>query len=100
MMQSFSHQDYLLPTLGIALPLVVIVLLAVKLAAHSWHIKRKVKEASFVGLLGRAESAINESGLIFVRGELWHACSTKPIARGKRVRVVGYRNFQLEVEVE
>lgn len=86
--------------LAIALPFFVVLLLALKLAIHSWQIKRKVKEVSFAGLIGRAESEISDTGIIFVRGELWHACSQQLIAKGETVRVVGYCKLRLEVEAE
>jgi membrane-bound ClpP family serine protease len=86
--------------LAIALPLLIVLLLALKLAIHSWQVKRKVTEVSFAGLIGRAESHVSDTGMIFVRGELWHACSQRPIAKGETVRVVGYRNLRLEVETD
>ena len=97
-MVSLTNRDIILPMLAIALPLLIVLLLALKLAIHSWQVKRKVKEVSFAGLLGRAESDVSGTGVIFVRGELWHACSQQPIAKGEIVRVVGCCKLRLEVE--
>ena len=97
-MQSLTNRHIILPMLAIALPFLIVLLLALKLAIHSWQVKRKVKEVSFAGLLGRAESEVSDTGMIFVRGELWHACSQQPIAKGETVRIIGCRNLRLEVE--
>jgi len=99
-MQSLINRNFIFPMLAIVLPLLIILLLALKLAVHSWQVKHKVKDVSFAGLLGRAESDVSETGLIFVRGELWYACSKTPIQKGEIVRVIGSRNLQLEVEAE
>src|SRR5215831_16744735 len=99
-MPSLINQKVMISLLAIALPLFVVMLLALKLALHSWQVKRKVKEVSFAGLLGRAESDVSDTGMIFVRGELWHACSQQPIAKGETIRVVGCRNIRLEVKAE
>ena len=95
-----TNQNIILPTLAIALPLLVVLLFAFKLALHSWHVKRHVQEVSFAGLHGRAESNIGGTGMVFVRGELWYACSKTPIQKGEIVRVVGCHNWLLEVEAE
>lgn len=97
-MQLLGNYSVMVSLLAIALPLFVVLLLALKLAIHSWHVKRKVKEVSFAGLIGRAESEVSDTGMIFVRGELWHACSRRPIAKGATVRIIGWRNRRLEVE--
>jgi membrane-bound ClpP family serine protease len=98
MILSLGNYSVMISLLAVALPLVIILLLALKLAIHSWQVKRKVKEVSFAGLIGRAESDVNNSGMIFVRGELWHAYSQQPIAKGETVRIIGCRNLRLEVE--
>ena len=99
-MLSLTSQTIILPMLALALPLLVVLLFAFKLALHSWHVKRHTQEVPFAGLNGRAESNIGKTGTVFVRGELWYACSKTPIQKGAIVRVVGYRNLMLEVEAE
>src|SRR5437870_3027070 len=83
-----------------ALVLSALALLLFKLALHSWRIKRNVIDQSIVGLIGRTESDVSSAGTVFVRGELWPACSSKPIKKGERVRVVGYYQLMLEIEKE
>jgi membrane-bound ClpP family serine protease len=78
--------QFLFPLLAVALPLLVIAFFALQLALHARRAKKRVEAKSMIGLTGRAESIIFHTGLIFVRGELWHACSEKPIARGESVR--------------
>jgi membrane-bound ClpP family serine protease len=85
-------------TLAIALPLVVIIFFALKLVIHSHRIKKTVAAGSMIGTQGRAESEISTTGLVFVRGELWHACSPTKIAASTTVRVIGFSRLALVVE--
>ena len=62
---------------------------ALRLLRRSRHKKRYPRVTSVVGLIGRAETLINNQGAIFVRDELWPARADVSIAPGESVRVVG-----------
>jgi membrane-bound serine protease (ClpP class) len=47
---------------------------------------------------GRALTAIDPEGRVFVHGEYWNARSSRPIPSGARVRITGVRDLLLEVE--
>lgn len=87
-----------IPMLAIALPLAVIVFFILKLMTHSRHMKKNVVAGTMIGMMGRAESEVFDAGIVFVRGELWHACAEKKIARGESVRVIGFSRLALKVE--
>ena len=84
--------------LAVALPLLLVALFAGKIVLYSWRLKKRVEARTMIGMTGRAESEISETGLVFVRGELWHARSDARIAAGERVRVVGFFRLALVVE--
>ena len=54
--------------------------------------------AGMIGLTGKAETAIDPEGTIFVRGELWKARSKMSISRGESVTVTGMDGLTLDVE--
>ena len=98
-MNSFAEQIVtVVATLAVALPLLVVALFAGKIALFSWRLKKGVEAKTMIGMTGRAESEISETGLVFVRGELWHARSVGRIAAGEQVRVVGFSRLALVVE--
>ena len=51
-----------------------------------------------IGAIGEAKTDIYMEGSVQVAGELWSACSLKPIPAGAPVRVVKMNGFVLEVE--
>jgi membrane-bound ClpP family serine protease len=85
--------------LAVAFPALVMLFFVLQLVRYSRHIKRHPSAAGLIGLTGRAESEIAGEGLVFVRGELWKARSTSAIQRGATVRIVGFRELALEVEI-
>ena len=98
-MNSFPDQIVtVIATLAIALPLLIVALFAGKIVLYSRRVKRGVEHQTMIGMTGRAESEISGTGLVFVRGELWHACADGRIAAGERVRVVGFSRLALIVE--
>ncbi len=84
--------------LAIALPLLIAFVFILKLALYSRRLKMNVETTTMVGLIGRAESDIANQGMVFVRGELWHAQARARIPRGAGVRVTGFKHLALEVE--
>ena len=88
------HSSALIPILLLLLALVV-------LAALSRHKKRAARELELTGHVGLVVAALRPEGAVLIDGELWRACARAgdEIARG-RVRVVGARGHLLEVEAE
>jgi membrane-bound ClpP family serine protease len=84
--------------LAIILPFLIALIFILKLALYSRRLKMKVETTTMVGLIGRAESDIANQGMVFVRGELWHAQARAHIPRGAGVRVTGCKHLALEVE--
>jgi membrane-bound ClpP family serine protease len=85
--------------LAILFPALVILFFLLKLISHSRRIKLHPSAAGLIGMTGRAESEIANEGLIFVRGELWKARSKIKIQCGANIRVVGFYELALEVEI-
>lgn len=50
-----------------------------------------------VGMVGRARSALEPEGSVFVRGEFWNARADAPIAEGERVEVTAVEGMRLRV---
>ena len=51
-----------------------------------------------VGLEAEAVAAFPEKGQVMVHGEIWHAVSAGPVAKGQRVRVTGIDGLTLNVD--
>lgn len=50
-----------------------------------------------IGLVGRAHSALEPEGSVFVRGEYWTARADQPVRAGERVEVVAVEGLRLRV---
>jgi membrane-bound serine protease (ClpP class) len=94
-----NHFLFVAALLAVAFPALALLFFLLQLVRYSRHIKRHPSAAGLIGLTGRAESEIAAEGLVFVRGELWQARSTKAIQRGAKVRVIGFQELALEVEI-
>jgi membrane-bound serine protease (ClpP class) len=86
--------------LAVVIPFGVIFTFILRLAVRARRAKVTTGSAGMIGLIGRAETAIDPEGTIFVRGELWKARSKVSIARGEMVKVTGMDGLRLEVEAE
>ncbi len=84
----------------LAVPVVVILIVLLRLVYRSHRAKITTGTAGMIGQLGRAETEIADEGTVFVRGELWRACSYTRIAPGQTIRVIGLDGLTLKVEVE
>ncbi len=77
-------------------------------SAFLWVAVRKVVEAAqvrpvhelanLIGQTGEAKTAVKEDGSVQVAGELWSARSTRSVAAGSPVKVIGRDGFVLIVE--
>jgi len=87
--------------LAVVIPFGVIFTFILRLAVRARRAKVTTGSAGMIGLIGKAETAIDPEGTIFVRGELWKARSkTSSIARGEAVKVIGMEALTLDVEPE
>ena len=59
--------------------------------------RQTVGVADLIGLVGRADSALQPEGSVFVRGEYWTAQSDEPVAAGERVEVLAVEGMRLRV---
>jgi len=97
--------DTEVPGLGLSVPLVLsfavlsALLLAVVIGMAIRSRRRAVVSGSeqLIGAVGEALGGFPEDGSVHLRGEVWTARSTVPIAAGQRVRVVGREGLTLVV---
>jgi membrane-bound serine protease (ClpP class) len=85
--------------LAVVIPFALILTLMVRLALRARAARVTTGSAGMIGLKGRAETAIEPEGRVFVRGELWRARSQTKIAAGEIVRVVGVEGLTLDVDL-
>jgi len=85
--------------LAVVIPFALILIVMVRLALRARQTKVVTGLAGMIGLKGRAETAIEPEGRVFVRGELWRARSQTKIAAGENVRVLGVEGLTLEVDL-
>jgi membrane-bound serine protease (ClpP class) len=81
---------------GIGFGLITIFLGTIAVRAH--RSKVQTGGEALLGAMGTAQTAIDPSGQVLVRGELWQAHATTPIAFGETVRIRGRKGLLLEVE--
>ena len=85
--------------LAVVIPFALILIVMVRLALRARQTKVVTGLAGMIGLKGRAETAIEPEGRVFVRGELWRARSQTKIAAGENVRVLGVEGLTLDVDL-
>jgi membrane-bound serine protease (ClpP class) len=84
--------------LSVALPFAVIFIGLLIMLLKSMRLKPATGESGMIGLIGVADTEIQRSGRVRVRGEYWSARAQSPISQGRRVRVIGVDGLTLEVE--
>jgi len=85
--------------LAVVIPFALILIVMVRLALRARQTRVATGLAGMIGLKGRAETAIEPEGRVFVRGELWRARSKTKIAAGENVLVLGVEGLTLEVDL-
>ena len=85
--------------LAVVIPFALILIVMVRLALRARQTRVATGLAGMIGLKGRAETAIEPEGRVFVRGELWRARSQTKIAAGENVRVLGVEGLTLDVDL-
>jgi membrane-bound serine protease (ClpP class) len=88
----------LFTALALALPFAAIFIIVLIALLKSFRQKVATGNQGMIGLLGIADSDINKTGRVRVRGEYWSAHSSAPISAGKTVRVLEAENLTLKVE--
>jgi len=85
---------------ALALTLPFAAILAILIIALLRSLRQKVATGNqgMVGLRGVADSEIDRSGRVRVRGEYWSARSATPIAAGKPVKILSVDDLVLQVE--
>ena len=68
-------------------------------ALHAHRPRPATGREGLIGQEGRAESALDPQGKVFVRGEYWDAWSDEPISAGSRVRVEAVEGMRLKVKM-
>ncbi|MGE0405723.1 MAG: nodulation protein NfeD [Candidatus Korobacteraceae bacterium] len=84
--------------LAVSVPLGLIATFLMTIAVRAQRNKITTGVQGLVGETGVARTSLTPEGKVFVHGEIWDATSSSPIAPGEAVRVLGIREFQLEVE--
>ena len=97
---AFLSQGAIIFLLALAALLAMAAFMMARLALRARRAKRDVRTSGVIGLAGRAETPVASEGTVFVRGELWQACSPSEISRGERVRVIGVDGPALRLIVE
>lgn len=84
--------------LAIVLASGLVVMLVI--VAASRHKKAATTKIELMGAIGLVETTLEPEGSVMIRGELWRARSRegRKIERGQKVRVVGARDYLIEVE--
>jgi membrane-bound serine protease (ClpP class) len=84
--------------LALALPFAAIFLILLFALFQSYKQKISTGDQGMVGLIGIADSDIQQRGRVKVRGEYWTAYSAGPIAAGRSVRILAVENLRVKVE--
>ena len=84
--------------LGVAVPLAAITVFLVRLAVMAKRRKAVTGEAAMIDTLGVAQTDLELTGKIMIRGEIWDARAHVRVPRGTRVRVREVDKLTLVVE--
>lgn len=68
------------------------------IAFRAYRNKVQTGGEALLGTLGTAQTSLNPTGQVLVRGELWQAHANAPVAFGETVRIRGRNGLVLEVE--
>ena len=94
------------PTLHVSLQVIVptvatlagIILFVVQRALSAQRHRVTTGAQGLIGTMGVARTALTPDGMVFVRGELWSATSSKTVPEGMKVRVTKIEGLRLFVE--
>jgi membrane-bound serine protease (ClpP class) len=84
--------------LALSIPMALITVFLVRLVLVAHKNKSVSGRSGMIGEKGTASTEIHETGKVMAHGEYWSAHSKTPIAKGKKIRVLGVEGLNLEVE--
>lgn len=84
--------------IALALPFAAIFMILLLALLKSYRQKVYTGDQGMIGLVGVADSDIDPSGRVRVRGEYWKAYSSSRIAAGRPVKIIAVENLLLKVE--
>ena len=92
--------------LGVSLPVAigvsagfgVITVFLLRLAVRARRMKSRLGIDAMIGSPAEAMEPLAPEGHVLVEGEIWRAISSRPVAAGEQVRVVGHDQYLLRVE--
>ena len=84
--------------IALALPFSAITVFLLSLALKARHNKVATGNEGMMGEIGKAITALEPEGKVFVHGEYWDAAAAQPVALGARIRVTGIDRLKLTVE--
>ena len=84
--------------LAVTIPFAAITIFLVSAVIRARANKVITGTATMVHEIGTARTPLNPEGEILIRGEYWHAVSTRPLDTGARVRVTAVDGLILKVE--
>jgi membrane-bound serine protease (ClpP class) len=89
---------HLSTALGVAIPLGIITVILLRAAITAHRRKAMTGDAQMLDATGTAQSDLDLTGTVFIRGELWSARSEEKISQDTRVRVKSMEGLILVVE--
>jgi membrane-bound serine protease (ClpP class) len=89
---------HLSTALGVAIPLGIITVILLRAALTAHRRKAMTGDAQMLDATGTAQSDLDLTGTVFIRGELWSARSEEKISQDTRVRVKSMEGLILVVE--
>jgi len=97
-----SPEPALRVSLDVMLPVVVLIsaffIGVVSLVLKAQLRRRRSGREAMLGIEGTALTDVSTDGTVLVRGEYWRAVSDRPVAKGRRVRVVSVEGLCLKIE--
>ena len=82
---------------GVTIPFALITVTIMRLAMRTFSMKQTAGPSQLIGVTGEVREAIDGTGMIFVRGELWRATAAEKIPAGAQVRVNRVDGLMLHV---
>jgi membrane-bound serine protease (ClpP class) len=83
--------------LSVTLPFALITVFVMRLAIGTFSLRQTTGTNVLVGAVGEVREAVDGTGMVFVKGELWRAAATVKIPPGAHVRVERVDGLTLQV---
>jgi membrane-bound serine protease (ClpP class) len=89
---------HLITALAVSIPIGLITVFLLSMGLRARRGKVLTGAQGLVGLIATARTPLAPEGQVFVRGELWSALASSPVAAGEEVRVSQVDGLKLRVE--